>query len=108
VRYAVNKPTCTVKSCAITTVVKIKFFSIELVVLFFLPSDMFVFITRKVLFFKMEKCKIDKSGMWQHLKQTEDMIKKNKYECESCGFYRSTELNRNEVIFQTLSAYNFI
>jgi len=24
----------------------------------------------------MEKCKIDKSGMWQHLKQTEDMIKK--------------------------------
>lgn len=37
-----HKPTCTVKSCAITAVVEIKFFSIELMVLFFLPSYKFV------------------------------------------------------------------
>lgn len=42
-----HKPTCTVKSCAITAVVEIKFFSIELMVLFFLPSDKFVSTTRK-------------------------------------------------------------
>lgn len=57
-----HKLTCTVKSCAITTVVEIKFFSIELVVLFFLSSDKFIFIMRKSVVFQ-EKCKINRGGM---------------------------------------------
>jgi len=46
------KLTCTVKSCAITTIVEIKFFSIESMVLFFLPYK-FV-LCKNVVFLKLK------------------------------------------------------